>query len=110
MVATSAAVCIVGEWRTFSMPAVHNGIEQARRIWNADVFMFYHLRYDARAMAHPNRQNASACAEDLRLTKDYAHVEHLPYNACKSVAINLASLRCNVSGTPDFSSHSNQRL
>ena len=47
-----AALCIVGEWRTFGMPAVHEGVELARHVWQADVFMFYHTRYDAVAMAH----------------------------------------------------------
>jgi len=81
-----AALCIVGEWRTFGMPTVHEGVELARHVWQADVFMFYHTRYDAVAMAHKNRQNAIACAEETQLLENYAHVEHLPYDGCKSKA------------------------
>ena len=81
-----AALCIVGEWRTFGMPAVHEGVELARHVWQADVFMFYHTRYDAVAMAHKRRQNAVACAEETQLLQNYTHVEHLPYDGCKSKA------------------------
>jgi len=81
-----AALCIVGEWRTFGMPAVHEGVELARHVWQADVFMFYHTRYDAVAMAHKHRQNAEACAEETHLLQNYTHVEHLPYDGCKSKA------------------------
>lgn len=56
------ALCIVGEWRTFAMPAVHASILEASQAWNADVFMFYHTRYDSVAMSHKHRENASSCA------------------------------------------------
>ena len=40
------ALCVVGEWRTFAMPAVYNSVVNAARVWDADSFMFYHTRYD----------------------------------------------------------------
>jgi hypothetical protein len=49
------ALCVVGEWRKFAMPAVFTSMLDASRVWNADTFLFYHTRYDVTAMKHPQR-------------------------------------------------------
>jgi len=61
----NVAVCILGELRTFGMPAVHESILQAVHAWNADVFFHYHTRYDPVAMAGAHRGGAVACEENL---------------------------------------------
>lgn len=58
------AVCIVGEWRSFGMPAVHTSILQAVRSWKADAFFHYHTRYNKKTTAHPDKGGAVACEEN----------------------------------------------
>lgn len=58
------AVCIVGEWRSFGMPAVHTSILQAVSSWKADAFLHYHARYNKKATARPDKGGAVACEEN----------------------------------------------
>ena len=58
----TVALCVVGEWRTFGMSALHAGVRQVADVWDADLFLFYHTRYNASEMTHPHRENAQACA------------------------------------------------
>ncbi|KAL1522357.1 hypothetical protein AB1Y20_017349 [Prymnesium parvum] len=60
-----AALCLVGELRSFAMPLVHMNIARAAREWRADVFVVYHTRYDAAAMAHAHRGRAISCVENV---------------------------------------------
>ena len=71
------ALCIVGEWRTFAMPAVHTSVVQASKVWHADAFLFYHTRYNAKAMSHPHRDNASGCAFDSSLLRHFTEAIEL---------------------------------
>ena len=71
------ALCVVGEWRTFAMPAVYTSIVQASKVWRADAFMFYHTRYDAEAMSHPHRNNASACEFKPSLLKLFMYTKEV---------------------------------
>lgn len=71
------ALCVVGEWRTFGMPGVYESIAHASQVWQADAYMFYHTRYDAKAMSHPHRDNASACVFDASLLKMFMSVEEV---------------------------------
>jgi hypothetical protein len=58
------AVCIVGEWRSFGMPAVHTSIIQAVTSWKADAFFHYHTRYSENTISRPDTWGAIACEEN----------------------------------------------
>ena len=76
------ALCVVGEWRTFAMPAVFTSILDASRVWNADTFLFYHTRYDATAMKHPHREGASACAFNSTILAPFTVAKEVPSYSC----------------------------
>ena len=79
------ALCVVGEWRTFAMPAVYNSVVNAARVWDADSFMFYHTRYDASQNTHPHRENATACAFDGTLLASFIVAKEMPLTDCSNV-------------------------
>lgn len=121
------ALCVVGEWRTFAMPAVHLSIVKAAKVWNADAFMFYHTRYDGKAMAHSHRDNASACAFNSSLraifktakevaplcpNKEWkASVQFRQISACFSHAMRTGqSYRWFIRSRPDYLIHNPKPL
>ena len=121
------ALCVVGEWRTFAMPAVHLSIVKAAKVWNADAFMFYHTRYDGKAMAHGHRDNAEACAFNSSLltifktaeevappcpNKEWkASVQFRQISACFSHAMRTGqSYRWFIRSRPDYLIHNPKPL
>lgn len=57
------AVCIVGQLRTFSMPAVHLSLLDAVHSWGADVYFAISGGFNARRMERA-RKPATSCAEN----------------------------------------------
>lgn len=59
----TTAMCIVGELRTFAVPAVHRSLREAATILQADVFVHHHTRFDPDDNG-PKAHHSLACEAD----------------------------------------------
>jgi len=63
----SIAFCIVGELRTFGIPAVHLGFRDVVEAWRAHAYLAFHTRFDPDNLCMPAKQTVNCEVNDTAI-------------------------------------------